>query len=57
MALITVPVILAGSALIAASGFFADKAGEGANDAANATLKLAVAAGVGFFVAKKLKVI
>ena len=48
--------IFAGAALVG-GGFFLDKAGEGANDAANATIKLAVAAGIGFVVAKKLGVI
>lgn len=49
--------LFGGAAVLLGGGFFVDKAGEGANDAANATIKLAVAAGIGFIVAKKLKVI
>lgn len=51
------PLLLAGTAVLVASGFFIDKTGEGINDASNAAIKLAVAGGVGFIVAKKLKVI
>ena len=42
---------------LAATGFFIDKTGEGVNDASNAAIKLAAAAGIGFFVLKKAKVI
>jgi len=42
---------------LAATGFFIDKTGEGINDASNAAIKLAAAAGVGFIVLKKAKVI
>lgn len=51
------PFLFAGAALLVAGGFFVDKAGEGINDASNAAIKLAIAGGVGFIVAKKLKVI
>ena len=50
-------VIWGGSALLVAFGFAADKTGEGVNDASNGVLKLAVAAGIGYVVAKKLKVL
>lgn len=49
--------LLAGAAVLVSGGFFVDKAGEATNDAANASIKLAVAAGIGFVAAKKLKVI
>jgi len=45
------------AALLVSGGFFIDKAGEGVNDASNAAIKIAIAGGIGFIVAKKLKVI
>ena len=49
--------LFAGAAALFGAGHFVDKTGEAANDTSNAALKLAIAAGVGFIVAKKLKVI
>ena len=49
--------LFAGAAALFGGGFFVDKTGEATNDVANASIKLAIAAGVGFIVAKKLKVI
>lgn len=49
--------IYGGAALLAAFGFAADKTGEGINDASTGIIKIAVAAGIGYVVAKKLKVI
>ena len=49
--------LFAGAAVLVGGGFFVDKTGEAANDAANASIKIAVAAGVGYIIAKKLKVI
>ena len=46
-----------GSALLVAFGYAADKTGEGVSDASNGVSKIAVAAGIGYIVAKKLKVI
>lgn len=51
------PLLLAGAAALVAGGFFIDKAGEGVNDASNAVIKIAIAGGIGFVIAKKLKVI
>ncbi len=49
--------LFGGAALLAASGFAADKTGEGVNDASTGLIKIAAAAGIGYIVAKKLKVI
>lgn len=49
--------LFAGAAVLVGGGFFVDKTGEAANDAANASIKIAVAAGVGYVIAKKLKVL
>ena len=46
--------ILAGGAFLTAAGFFVDKAGEGLNDGANATIKLAIAGGVAYIVWQKV---
>jgi hypothetical protein len=48
---------LGGSALLVSGGFFADKTGEGVNDASTAAIKFAVAAGISYVIAKRLKVI
>lgn len=50
-------IILGIPAGLAALGYFTDKTGEGVESASNGILKLAVAGGIGFFVAKKAKVI
>jgi len=53
-----VPLLLfGGAAVLAAFGFAADKTGEGVNDASTGIIKIAVAAGVGYIVAKEMKVI
>jgi len=46
-----------GVALMGAFGYAADKTGEGINDASNGLIKVSLAVGVGYIVAKKLKVI
>lgn len=52
------PILLfAGAALLGGFGFAADKTGEGIDHASNGLIKIAIAAGVGYVVAKKLKVI
>ena len=45
--------LLAGGVALFGGGHFLDKAGEGANDASNAAIKLAVVGGIGYFIAKK----
>jgi len=42
---------------LTAAGYFFDKTGEGANDAANGAVKLVVASGVTYFALKKTKVL
>jgi hypothetical protein len=49
--------LFAGAAALGAFGYAADKTGEGVNDAGTGLVKIAAAAGVGYFIAKKLKVI
>lgn len=49
--------IYGGIGLLAAFGYAADKTGEGVESASNGAIKFAIAAGVGFVIAKKLKVI
>jgi hypothetical protein len=48
---------LAISALLGTGGFFIDKTGEGVESASNGLVKVAVAAGALYFIAKKTKVI
>ena len=48
---------LGAAGLLTSFGYAADKTGEGVESASNGAIKLAVAAGVAFIVAKKLKVI
>lgn len=50
-------IFVGGSALLLALGFGAEKTGEGIDSAGNGAIKFAIAAGVGFVIAKKLKVI
>lgn len=40
---------------LAALGFFVDKTGEGVNDAASGVLKIGVAVGIAYFIAKKVR--
>ena len=49
--------VAAVAALLVAGGYFVDKTGEGVNDASTGAIKLALAGGIGFIIAKKLKVI
>ena len=48
---------LLGIAGITATGYAADKVGEGVDDTADALIKIAVVGGVAYFLAKKYKVI
>ncbi len=49
--------IFGGIGLLTAFGYAADKTGEGVESASNGAIKIAIAAGLGYVVAKKLKVI
>jgi len=49
--------LLAGGFALFGAGHFADKVGEGANDASSAAIKLAIAAGIGYYVAKQTGVL
>ena len=51
VAIVAAPFVLAGL------GYFIDKSGEAINDTANATIKIAGAAAVGYIVLKKTKVL
>jgi len=51
------PWLIAGGFALLSGGYFADKAGEGVNDASTGALKLAAAGAIAFYVAKKAKVI
>lgn len=42
---------------LSAFGYFTDKVGEGIDSASNGVIKLGIAAGAGFFILKKAKVI
>lgn len=53
MPLLLIPLLFGGGALIAGTGYAVDKAGEGANDLANASLKFAIMALVLWYVGKK----
>lgn len=51
------PYFIAAPFGLAAMGYFFDKTGEGVESASNGAIKLAAAAGVGYFVAKKANLI
>ena len=47
--------LLGGAAALFGGGYFIDKTGEGVNDASSGLLKLAVAAGIGYYIYKQVK--
>jgi hypothetical protein len=49
--------LLGGIGLLSSGGYFADKVGEGVNDASNGAVKIAIAAGIAFYLAKKTGVL
>ena len=51
------PWLLAGAAFLVAGGYFADKAGEGVNNAGNGALKIAAAGAGAYLLAKHFKVL